>query len=603
MAEKQGGSTKKGIDQITYPSWGGSGGVSAKPDAHENSMHMGSDEDREIFCDPCEIDEQKHLAERYCKNCAEFLCINCYNNHRKYRPTRHHILLDKHEMPTIKNVHIQKDVCTDHCTYHEDKVIEYYCSSCDQFGCSHCFILGHRNCSVAPIQDIVAGLEKSNEFKLFKDRLAKLKGQLRVNGTTHHSNRSAVDVLKGRAKKEICKQRNAISAFFDKLEKQVDSEIDRIRNEDTELMEDVAKKYKLFASEIQTKLSDFERKEELGQRCQLFVDMKTSGEYLQEMEDKISRISEENKIHRYELLMSEEILSIMENLKQISVLFKKYAVWRRKPIFGGKINMQAAGDRNKCNITGMCLLNRNHLFAADSNNLCVKLVDLEQFRTSKIVCIVPMPSWPWDISTVSDEQIAVTLPIVGQVCFLTQKGSQASRKFTSRTIDVGRECRGIEYSKGNLIVSFATDPGIVKILTVNGNVLHVFSTGQDGQQLFGRPYYLALGLDHNVIYVSDNEKHTVTSLDRYGKTVKDVCKIEDVRCPDGMAVDRTDSLFVCGSGNYNVNQLYSDLSQVQILLDHSNAEEAPQCITYCGATNMIFIGMQYKSFVNMFKLM
>ncbi|XP_060575305.1 uncharacterized protein LOC132732814 [Ruditapes philippinarum] len=587
------------VHAITFPGWNGSDNVDVSESAQhyaDNSEQLGSDEVSEILCDPCELAGGKRLAHGYCKHCSEFLCSSCYNEHRRFKPTRHHILLDNSEMPTVKKEQAFKDTCTDFCSNHESSVIEYYCKSCDQFGCSHCFVTGHRDCNVASIQDMSTGLEHSNEYKLFKESLARIQRGLRENANKLTSSRANIATIHDRAKRDICNQRNAVNAFFDNLEKQVDCKIDEIRKVDKEKMVKVAKMNSKFANDFGAKLSDIEKNEKDGRKCQLFVDMKSYIDYLREFEDNFTLMKEENRIYRYNLLMANEVFHMMETMKQLSVFHKTFSVWKRRPKFSGKLDMHARGDKKECYIAGMCLLDKNCLLAADLYNVCVKLVNLE----TAAVLAVPVHSWPWDVTKVTEEQAAITQPLLGEVLFFN-KNKRTRKWCAGKNIDVGLECRGIEFSRGKFVVSYTTKPGCVKIIDLSGNVLHVFSADKNGDNLFQQPAYIALGLDHNIIYVSDNETHMVTSLDRYGN-VKDVYKNDDLRCSSGVVTDRVDSVFVCSSRYCNVHQIYSDLSPVQILLDHSNAEEKPQCIAYCSSTNRIFIGFQNQNFANIFYL-
>lgn len=353
-------------------------------------------------------------------------------------------------------------------------------------------------------------------------------------------------------------------------------------------------------------MSEKLRKDELGAMCQMLVYMKLSEDTFKDLEDTIAELSEENKICKYELFMSKEIRRLIERQKSFVLLSNKYTGWKRKVEFCGKMNIKVASDEKHWNIKGMCMLNANLLVAADLRNECVKLFEMRKTGNKSASVDIKLPSWPWDVTKVTDEQVAVTLPDVGLVCFLSafsmSNESLPCRKFKSSTIHVGHECRGISSSEGKLIITFTSDPGMIKIFNLEGVVLQRFSTGPDGEELFSSPYYLTLGHDKRIIYVSDYQKNNVISLGMDG-VVKDIIKNDDLRSPGGLVVDRAGSVFVCGSRFYNVHQLDSDLSYIQLLLDHSNAQERPQCIAYCPETNIIFIGMEYKSYINMFRLL
>lgn len=457
------------------------------------------------------------------------------------------------------------------------------------------------------IPNILADFDIFQHDRNFRERLSNFRQKLTINRRKYQTNCTEADVFKERAKRDLKRQRKMLNNFFDKLERQTENEIDQIRDEDGKKMEEISKQYDQLESEFNNMhVSGELKKDELGKMCQMLVYMKLTEDTFKDLEDKMAKLSEENKIRKYELFISEEILTLIEKRKSFAVLSTKCAGWKRRVEFCGKMNIKAASDGKHWNIKGICMLNANLLVAADLRNECLKLIEMRKTSSKSGNVEIKLSSWPWDVTKVTDDQAAVTLPAVGLVCFLSavsmSNESLAYRKFKISTIHVGHECRGIKCSKGKLIITFSTDPGMIKIFNLEGVALQRFSTWHDGEELFISPHYLTLGQDDRTIYVSDYQKNSVISLGMDG-VVKDIIKNDDLRSPGGLVVDRAGSVFVCGSRFYNVHQLDSDLSYIQLLLDHSNAQERPQCIAYCPETNMIFVGMEYKSYINMFRLL
>lgn len=52
------------------------------------------------FCDLCKTAGDDIEAEGYCTDCDERLCGTCYKSHSRSKASKHHVLLDKDNMPT-----------------------------------------------------------------------------------------------------------------------------------------------------------------------------------------------------------------------------------------------------------------------------------------------------------------------------------------------------------------------------------------------------------------------------------------------------------------------------------------------------------------------
>ncbi|XP_060601146.1 uncharacterized protein LOC132754520 [Ruditapes philippinarum] len=77
-------------------------------------------------------------------------------------------------------------------------------------------------------------------------------------------------------------------------------------------------------------------------------------------------------------------------------------------------------DNVTCNITGICFLSPIHLAAVDNYNSTVKLIDIEQEKviTELSVGKKKDSDRPWDVTKISSDQLAVTIPHSKTICFL-----------------------------------------------------------------------------------------------------------------------------------------------------------------------------------------
>ena len=117
-----------------------------------------------LYCIPCSRDDLDEPAEGYCQDCQEHLCKTCFQHHRRSRPSRDHVLLDKESMPSQPtNSDLNDDIITNSCIIHRDKALEFYCNNHKSVACYVCMTLEHKQCKVDYIPDISRNV--STEFK------------------------------------------------------------------------------------------------------------------------------------------------------------------------------------------------------------------------------------------------------------------------------------------------------------------------------------------------------------------------------------------------------------------------------------------------------
>jgi hypothetical protein len=123
-----------------------------------STISKGSDEDLQVYCQPCDQDGSRLPAYGYCTNCSEHLCKTCYTLHRKHKLSRDHTLLDKTSMPqTLTPVTpTQSDNFNKPCPKHNLEMIKFYCHDHKALLCSVCVTLDHTatSCQVNYIPDI-----------------------------------------------------------------------------------------------------------------------------------------------------------------------------------------------------------------------------------------------------------------------------------------------------------------------------------------------------------------------------------------------------------------------------------------------------------------
>jgi hypothetical protein len=253
-------------------------------------------------------------------------------------------------------------------------------------------------------------------------------------------------------------------------------------------------------------------------------------------------------------------------------------------------------DNVTCNITGICFLSPIHLAAVDNNNVTVKLIDIEQEKVITELSVGKKihSDRPWDVTKISSDQLAVTIPHSKTICFLhlTCFGLDLITLSKARTLAVNCLCYGIVYHNNKLIISCIGDHFSVRMLDLAGNVLQSFDKDHEGEQLFSSPYHVILGKNCNSLYVSSYEKGNVTRLSMDG-TVLAVYKHEQLKDVFGMTIDKAGKVYVCGYDN--IFRLSEDLTEGHHVLHANN--RVNNNIAYCEKTNSFWLAFHDQDYI------
>ncbi|XP_062590187.1 E3 ubiquitin-protein ligase TRIM45-like isoform X2 [Saccostrea cucullata] len=92
------------------------------------------DENHDLYCSIC----PNKVATHRCTNCAEWLCSECEEAHKRVTATKKHILLSTEDMKLAKNLDGFKRNVT--CKRHSENYLKFYCTteSCQEPMCATC---------------------------------------------------------------------------------------------------------------------------------------------------------------------------------------------------------------------------------------------------------------------------------------------------------------------------------------------------------------------------------------------------------------------------------------------------------------------------------
>ena len=126
---------------------------------------------KKILCDNCDSED---TAQSRCNECGIFLCQFCTDSHKRYRSTKHHILLSMKELKS--NPAPQTIAEKMHCHKHKEEVIKLFCKTCQTTICRDCTIVDHQGHNYGFVEEVAVGEKQKinrdlNRVKQRKTRL------------------------------------------------------------------------------------------------------------------------------------------------------------------------------------------------------------------------------------------------------------------------------------------------------------------------------------------------------------------------------------------------------------------------------------------------
>jgi len=211
---------------------------------------------------------------------------------------------------------------------------------------------------------------------------------------------------------------------------------------------------------------------------------------------------------------------------------------------------------------------------ADYSNDKVKLVNLD---TATVTADIKIPSSPWGITSISEDEVAVTVPGKKKILFV--KVTDLLR--LDRELPVERGCSAVLHIDGNLFVSYAY-PCKIETMSLHGTKRKMFHF-----EFIKWPEYMDLSQDNNAIYISDfGEGVTRLSLDG---TVEATYKDEKLSGPSGIVgVGPQGRLLMCGYHTCNIHLLEPDLTKGNTLLQE---DARLKCLSFCHSTCRLYVGL------------
>ncbi|KAL4228603.1 hypothetical protein ACF0H5_011653 [Mactra antiquata] len=224
-------------------------------------------------------------------------------------------------------------------------------------------------------------------------------------------------------------------------------------------------------------------------------------------------------------------------------------------------NGRTDSDNKKCWPLDVTVLCDGTPVITDFHNKKIKAFD----ASGMVMCDVLLPSWPHGIANVEKSDVAVTLPEISTLVFVTVNEKNMTLLKRIKTV---KQYRGIccfddtANGKPTIIVSCcASNNQSVDVLSLDGEILqsHRHDNRLPGRNLFTWPYYVTVNNEGEII-VSDCETKTgLLYLDKKGDVKFDHQSIGVViQDPRGICTDLDGNVYLADKSAHAIHSLTSD---------------------------------------------
>ncbi|XP_052816747.1 protein wech-like [Mya arenaria] len=389
--------------------------------------------DATVYCQPCGEGGKRAVAHGFCQTCEEYMCGPCIEAHKRFKLSRNHKMLSKDKMPTFYPSTKQSDIGeTEYCKSHSKEMIKFFCPNHGDLGCGDCVVIAHRTCKVDYIADVSKGFVNENEFKRLEPSIKRAEDILYQN--ISNAEKLLYEVV-NQSKYEIDrlrKFREEINTYLDRREKELLDNLKEVKTKDENDLTALKTDCKSVMTALEAMRNEMSSIDvSVNQR---YLAARRAQNELRGLHVEMGKMAGRMKARKYRFVKDADTERLLGTKKGFGTL-DVAGEFRREstiPVSGHStvtwkkevdIPVREAQDKDTCWITGSVLLSSGHLLLADCKNNSAKLVDV----TNRIVTSrIQLPSGPWDVCTLPDDQAAITLPNTSMIQLLSTMGGQLS---------------------------------------------------------------------------------------------------------------------------------------------------------------------------------
>ena len=580
------------------------------------------------LCDPCKKNKSKSQVHSYCKNCRDALCENCSKTHRGLRSCKHHKVLTTAQFEAaISSLKVEDEFCSKH----DGKTMEYYCQTHSKLCCPSCVSEEHRQCDkVVPVLEAAQKCREAHDAAKLENALHKYKAHMDLVLKNRSTQLKKLEGKKGKLMDEFMNVKKHIISQLEKMEKDMKTKLDQTHRQETRKIQGEVKKCQELQSGVINAGELLEIAENHGSNSQVIDTVEKVRNECGYYEENVDAITKKAKTVDYDIAVDKSVEQMMKKLNQFgridvkstpsglpptpkiagtlglqSLTTKTDSVKPALALTGKEANEIGAfngrdsndAEDQTCWFTGAQYLKDGRIMLADRTNKKLKLFKSNFNLEAELL----LSSRPWDVTAISDTEIAVSLPEEshnGQIIFVS---ISKKNMVTTRGFYTDEPCYGIHYVNNKILgVAYDGDPPSLKVMSLEGEELTYVSVDEDGFTLFSKPIYVTSNDSGTEIFVTDERLGCVVNLTEKGE-LHFTYSAMDLGHAAGIATDNEGNIYVCGNTSNSVHVVSPTGNRVKVLVTGESISY-PRAIAYEPKEKKLLVTQGDKDDVKVYSL-
>ena len=558
----------------------------------KKSYLASSEEILQHFCRPCQDDGETKEAKYFCEVCKDYLCFDCRNDHKTFKATKKHSVVDVHVTKGTGST-ATKGTFAILCGCDQKRAVEVYCEMHDEVICPTCETIKHRSCNTCPLKDKVSRNTRK-EFKELMDKAKSLQAGAESCKNDGEENRKKLEGSKEERKKEILAYRRKLDQILDKMETGSLTDLDEKANNLLVKIQNNVSTLTTSQQELNTDIDIIDKANKTNDEEIMFaaiVKLSNNVPAYDELIQDIRQNIQQPKLafHKHEMLL--EVLKSFEGLGRIetsntgSVQQDRVEILEMEVKSTGEVNIKLADDGDTPDIVGCTFLSSDRILLCDYWNQKLKLLDSDM----SIKKSLKLSYKPYNVAAVSENEAVITFHNSNGLQFIdTHTDLKLGKK-----IKLPAKCYGLHVVNDDIYTTYHKQSGHDEIWRLDraGNILSKTVLTQTSS---GYLNYLGLCLagPNPRVYLTDCDNSIVTCFQLDGKMVYQY-QDHGLKWPFGIYVDTAGNSLVCGYDSHNV---------VVITADGTKDVTKPRCINYRPEDQTLIVGCEGNEKLFVYKL-
>ncbi|CAG2246528.1 unnamed protein product [Mytilus edulis] len=366
-----------------------------------------------MFCGTCSRRNRSNEAVKYCSDCEDGLCSECFDFHGSIKT------FDTHHVIDINVIEGKPLVVNKSCKVHPDMVLEYFCSDHDTMCCRSCMASDHRSCEkLMPIEVFAKGVKDSAMFEEMAKDITTLNSAVKELEDKKKKSIVSLKDNKLTVKQDVKNFKARLLKRIEVIEAALMSEIDQVHTDLSNEANDNLEKICDQRRKIQLVSEQFESVSNHGSESQIFMLMNNTKEelncsandfqkLLSSQKDVSLSFKESNLLAVLKLFGSVEIKEASIDIKYKPLKIQQAQSIQQQGKRPTQFQLDVKFTVPGANIVGICVTKDNRLFMC--NNAGSSLFVMSD--KGKPLATIQMKGRQWGIALEEDSNTAwVTLP-------------------------------------------------------------------------------------------------------------------------------------------------------------------------------------------------